>query len=241
MKSLYFVATVLLAATVRPATAQFAFDVENKEQSEIYNDIKALWSNWAAIGNQVLARAKAGYPDAYAQLTSVYGATSLPAGFDQEMALHAAGVLAQSAQLTVWDKDAGDHAAYSFEVKDVEQGVVATTVVPATLTGIWTDGGPTSVEKDAEPEESSEKSSEDSPKELSSEDTGSLESSESLEKSSESVDETLDELDSDMSEESSESELESESETETETSGVAAVRPAIMLTALAGVILNHLV
>ncbi|KAJ2299241.1 hypothetical protein IWW55_004241, partial [Coemansia sp. RSA 2706] len=105
------------------AQAQFAFDAENTDPALLFNDIKALWSNWAAIGNQVLASARAQYPDAYAQLTSVYGTTHLPAQFDAVPARNAAQALARSAaQLTVWDKNAGDRAQYSFEVRDVQVG-----------------------------------------------------------------------------------------------------------------------
>ncbi|KAJ1831591.1 hypothetical protein LPJ63_004173 [Coemansia sp. RSA 2711] len=111
------------------AQAQFAFDAENTDPALLFNDIKALWSNWAAIGNQVLASARAQYPDAYAQLTSVYGTTHLPAQFDAVPARNAAQALARSAaQLTVWDKNAGDRAQYSFEVRDVQVGAPAALV-----------------------------------------------------------------------------------------------------------------
>ncbi|KAJ1858784.1 hypothetical protein GGH12_002554 [Coemansia sp. RSA 1822] len=207
MKLLGISGLAVLATMSGCATAQFAFDAENTDEAAIFNDIKALWTNWAAIGNQVLARARDSYPDAYTQLTHVYGTTSLPDEFDEAAARNAAEVLAQSAQLTVWDKDAGDHAAYSFAVKDVEVGVGPTTSV--------SEDSESSSESELSEESESESSESDSSSDLSdlSEESG----------SSDSSSETLDESDSD-------GELDDSS-----SSSGAVVRPAMLLAALAGV------
>ncbi|KAJ2503338.1 hypothetical protein GGH96_000359 [Coemansia sp. RSA 1972] len=205
MKLLGISGLAVLATMSGRATAQFAFNAENTDETAIFNDIKALWTNWAAIGNQVLARARDSYPDAYTQLTRVYGTTSLPDEFDEAAARNAAEVLAQSAQLTVWDKDAGDHAAYTFSVKDVEVGV----------------GPTTSESEDLETSSESELSGES---EESEESDGLSDLSDLSETESGS---------SDSSSETPESD--SDGELDDSSSSGAVVRPAMLLAALAGV------
>ncbi|KAJ2145027.1 hypothetical protein IW136_001130 [Coemansia sp. RSA 678] len=215
MKLLGISGLAALAAMSGRATAQFAFDAENTDETAIFNDIKALWTNWAAIGNQVLARARDSYPDAYTQLTHVYGTTSLPDEFDEAAARNAAEVLAQSAQLTVWDKDAGDRAAYSFTVKDVEVGVGPTTRESEDLE--------TSSESELSGESEESESSEESVESESPEESDSLSDlSETESGSSDSSSEALDESESD-------------SELDDSSSSGAVVRPAMLLAALAGV------
>ncbi|KAJ2832960.1 hypothetical protein J3B01_004621 [Coemansia erecta] len=221
MKLLGISGLAVLATMSGRATAQFAFDAENTDETAIFNDIKALWTNWAAIGNQVLARARDSYPDAYTQLTHVYGTTSLPDEFDEAAARNAAEVLAQSAQLTVWDKDAGDRAAYSFTVKDVEVGVGPTTSESEDLE--------TSSESELSGESELSESSESSEESEESEESESPEESDSLS--------DLSETESGSSDSSSETldESEADSELDDSSSSGAAVRPAMLLAALAGV------
>ncbi|KAJ2249299.1 hypothetical protein GGH97_001375 [Coemansia sp. RSA 475] len=218
MKLLRISGLAVLATMSGRATAQFAFDAENTDETAIFNDIKALWTNWAAIGNQVLARARDSYPDAYTQLTHVYGTTSLPDEFDEAAARNAAEVLAQSAQLTVWDKDAGDRAAYSFTVKDVEVGVGPTTSESEDLETSSESELSESSESSEESEESDESEESESPEE--SDSLSDLSETESG--SSDSSSETLDESKSD-------------SELDDSSSSGAVVRPAMLLAALAGV------
>ncbi|KAJ1780216.1 hypothetical protein LPJ54_000322 [Coemansia sp. RSA 1824] len=218
MKLLGISGLAVLATMSGRATAQFAFDAENTDETTIFNDIKALWTNWAAIGNQVLARARDSYPDAYTQLTHVYGTTSLPDEFDEAAARNAAEVLAQSAQLTVWDKDAGDRAAYSFTVKDVEVGVGPTTSESEDLETSSESELSESSESSEESEESDESEESESPEE--SDSLSDLSETESG--SSDSSSETLDESKSD-------------SELDDSSSSGAVVRPAMLLAALAGV------
>ncbi|KAJ2850071.1 hypothetical protein IWW36_002176 [Coemansia brasiliensis] len=204
-------------------SAQFAFDVENTDKEAIYNDIEALWENWAAIGNQVLESAREKYPDAYNQLTSIYGTTSLPSDFDARAALNAAGILARSTDMTVWDQNAGDHAKYTFSVKDVEVGV-----------------GPTmEATTDSKPTEAVDSSSYSSDRETADEESSSETTDE--ESSSESSEE-LSGLESDDSsnspsseEESSESSLESEALDSSETTSGASkvVLPAMLVAIVA--------
>ncbi|KAI9501190.1 hypothetical protein GGI25_000583 [Coemansia spiralis] len=115
--------------------AQFAFKVQNTDASDIYQDIQAMWGDWAAAGNQVLASAKAdGYTGAWSELTEIYGGTSLPALYNDGMARNAATVLAQVKQTTVWDKNAGDHNGYTFQVRDISMDGGQGTTVIATIT-----------------------------------------------------------------------------------------------------------
>ncbi|KAJ2352374.1 hypothetical protein GGH92_001293 [Coemansia sp. RSA 2673] len=101
-------------------SAQFAFTVDNTDADSIYSDIQAMWPDWAVAGNQVLGSAKDDYPDAWTQLAAIYGSTSLPLLFNAELARTAAGVLADAhAETTVWDRNAGDHAQYTFGVREV--------------------------------------------------------------------------------------------------------------------------
>ncbi|KAJ2022035.1 hypothetical protein IWW57_004681, partial [Coemansia sp. S610] len=108
----------------------FAFTVDNTDASAIYADIQAMWPDWAAAGNQVLGSAKDEYPDAWTQLAAIYGTTRLPELFDVALARTAAGVLASAhAETTVWDRNAGDHAQYTFGIRDVS--VLTSAILPS--------------------------------------------------------------------------------------------------------------
>ncbi|KAJ2632433.1 hypothetical protein H4R22_001245 [Coemansia sp. RSA 1290] len=156
---------VAFVAFLTSTAAQFAFDVENTDKDAIYNDIEALWDNWAVIGNQVLESAREKYPDAYSQLTSIYGTTSLPSDFDARAAQNAAEILARTTATTVWDKNAGDHARYTFSVKDVEVGVEPTTEATTSKSTEIVESSTADTEESSE--ESSSESSEKSSEELS--------------------------------------------------------------------------
>ncbi|KAJ2548476.1 hypothetical protein EV175_004817 [Coemansia sp. RSA 1933] len=100
--------------------AQFAFRLEDTDATSLYMDLQAMWADWAAAGNQVLESASAeGLTDAWSLLASIYGATSIPALYNDAMARNAASALAGAQSTTVWDPDAGDHAQYSFAVRSI--------------------------------------------------------------------------------------------------------------------------
>ncbi|KAJ2576501.1 hypothetical protein GGH95_003638, partial [Coemansia sp. RSA 1836] len=127
------------------ASAQFAFTVDNTDADAIYSDIQAMWPDWAAAGNQVLGSAKDEYLDAWLQLAALYGSTSLPVLFNAGLARAAAGALANAqAETTVWDKDAGEHAQYTFGIREVSiQGTpTAHTSVSSLQTGTTTAQSP---------------------------------------------------------------------------------------------------
>ncbi|KAJ2451297.1 hypothetical protein EV183_003706 [Coemansia sp. RSA 2336] len=211
---------VTFAAFLTSAAAQFAFDVENTNKEAIYNDIEALWDNWAAIGNQVLESAREKYPDAYNQLTSIYGTTSLPSDFDARAAQNAADILARNTATTVWDQNAGDHAQYTFSVKDVEVGVETTADAATSEPTEAVESSSTDTEESSK--ESSEESSEES-------------SQESSEESSQESSEELSGLESESSHESSsESSLQSEILDSETTSGASnVVLPALFVAVIA--------
>ncbi|KAJ2214138.1 hypothetical protein EV179_003277 [Coemansia sp. RSA 487] len=112
-------------ASTSAATAQEQEQTakQDTDVTNIYRDIQAMWVDWAAAGNQVLESASAdGLTDAWSQLASIYGATSMPALYNDAMARNAATALAQAQKhgpATIWDPDAGDHAQYSFAVRDI--------------------------------------------------------------------------------------------------------------------------
>ncbi|KAJ2400325.1 hypothetical protein GGI23_002107 [Coemansia sp. RSA 2559] len=102
------------------SNAQFAFRVEDTDVASIYMDIQAMWEDWAAAGSQVLESASTqGLTDAWAQLASIYGATYVPALYNDAMARNAASALAKEQSTTVWDPNAGDHALYSFSERGI--------------------------------------------------------------------------------------------------------------------------
>ncbi|KAJ1895205.1 hypothetical protein LPJ81_005012, partial [Coemansia sp. IMI 209127] len=81
--------------------AQFAFRVEDTDFTSIYEDIQAMWDDWAAAGNQVLESASAqGLTDAWSLLASIYGATGIPALYNDAMARNAASALAKEQSTT---------------------------------------------------------------------------------------------------------------------------------------------
>ncbi|KAJ2460210.1 hypothetical protein GGI02_005786, partial [Coemansia sp. RSA 2322] len=97
------------------ASAQFAFTVDNTDVDAIYADIQAMWPDWVAAGNKMLSSAQNDYPDAWTQLAGFYGTSVLPALFNNALARTAANALATAhAETTVWDRNAGDHAQYTF-------------------------------------------------------------------------------------------------------------------------------
>ncbi|KAJ2360116.1 hypothetical protein IW150_007594, partial [Coemansia sp. RSA 2607] len=83
--------------------AQFAFTVDDTQVDDIYADIQAIWDDWANAGNQALESALTNYPDAWTQLTTIYGTDSVPTQFDPGLARVAANALAGVQQTTIWD------------------------------------------------------------------------------------------------------------------------------------------
>ncbi|KAI8321395.1 hypothetical protein GQ54DRAFT_298056 [Martensiomyces pterosporus] len=131
----------LLLALGTTARAQFAFSLDDTNADAIYSDIAAAWNDWASAGNAALNSAKADYPDAWAQLTDIYGADSLPGILNVSLAKHAATKLAGVQHTTVWDKNAGDHGDYTFSVRDLSLSGVPTQTGAQPGTGATSGSG----------------------------------------------------------------------------------------------------
>ncbi|KAJ1965598.1 hypothetical protein GGI12_000649 [Dipsacomyces acuminosporus] len=124
--------TTLVLALGTTVSAQFGFSIDNTDANAIYSDIQAAWNDWASAGNDALQSAKKDYPDAYAQLTDIYGADKLPGILNVSLAKHAASKLAGVHSTTIWDKNAGNQAEYSFAVRDLAfSGVPTPTGAPS--------------------------------------------------------------------------------------------------------------
>ncbi|KAJ2551580.1 hypothetical protein EV175_003638, partial [Coemansia sp. RSA 1933] len=92
---------IVFAAIQMASADQYGFDPKTYDSSQLFALLSGYYEQYAATWENDLANAKASYPSAYSELTSIFGTDSIPATFDAGFASHLVSEMLEMGPTTI--------------------------------------------------------------------------------------------------------------------------------------------